>query len=146
LLRDQDIERIDVVNYISHGVRKDGQEESVDSESSETAEGDEERQPSPLERYATNLNEQAKDGKIDPLIGRSEEIERVIQTLSRRRKNNPLLVGESGVGKTAIAEGLARLIVDGQVPEVISESTVFFSRPWCTTRRHQVSRRFRKTP
>ena len=66
-----------------------------------------------LERYATNLNEQAKDGKIDPLIGRSEEIERVIQTLSRRRKNNPLLVGESGVGKTAIAEGLARLIVDG---------------------------------
>ena len=125
LLRDQDIERIDVVNYISHGVRKDGQEEPVDSESSETAEGDDERQPSPLERYATNLNEQAKDGKIDPLIGRSEEIERVIQTLSRRRKNNPLLVGESGVGKSAIAEGLARLIVDGQVPEVISESTVF---------------------
>jgi ATP-dependent Clp protease ATP-binding subunit ClpA len=125
LLKDQDIQRIDVVNYISHGVRKDGQEEPVDADASDAAEGEEERKPSPLESYATNLNEQAKAGKIDPLIGRSEEIERVIQTLSRRRKNNPLLVGESGVGKTAIAEGLARLIVDGQVPEVIQDSTVF---------------------
>ncbi|MEL0093501.1 MAG: ATP-dependent Clp protease ATP-binding subunit ClpA [Pseudomonadales bacterium] len=125
LLKDQDIQRIDVVNYISHGVRKDGQEEPADADASDAAEGEEERKPSPLESYATNLNEQAKAGKIDPLIGRSEEIERVIQTLSRRRKNNPLLVGESGVGKTAIAEGLARLIVDGQVPEVIQDSTVF---------------------
>jgi len=125
LLKDQDIQRIDVVNYISHGVRKDGQEEPADADASDAPEGEEERKPSPLESYATNLNEQAKAGKIDPLIGRSEEIERVIQTLSRRRKNNPLLVGESGVGKTAIAEGLARLIVDGQVPEVIQDSTVF---------------------
>jgi len=125
LLKDQDIQRIDVVNYISHGVRKDGQEEPADADASDAVEGEEERKPSPLESYATNLNEQAKAGKIDPLIGRSEEIERVIQTLSRRRKNNPLLVGESGVGKTAIAEGLARLIVDGQVPEVIQDSTVF---------------------
>ncbi|MAU91351.1 MAG: ATP-dependent Clp protease ATP-binding subunit ClpA [Gammaproteobacteria bacterium TMED182] len=125
LLKDQDVNRIDVVNYIAHGTRKDGMEEP-ESVSEETAEGqEEEKAPSPLEAYATNLNELARSGLIDPLIGRGEEVERVVQTLSRRRKNNPLLVGESGVGKTAIAEGLAKLIVDGKVPEVIKDSTVY---------------------
>jgi ATP-dependent Clp protease ATP-binding subunit ClpA len=85
----------------------------------------EEKVPSSLEQFASNLNEQARKGLIDPLVGRQEEIERVIQILSRRRKNNPLLVGESGVGKTAIAEGLAKLIVDGQVPDIIKDSTVY---------------------
>ena len=124
LLKQQGISRVDVVNYIAHGTTKDGGEpepqESVDGE-----EVDEEKAQSPLEAYATNLNEQAKKGLIDPLIGRADEVERVVQVLSRRRKNNPLLVGESGVGKTAIAEGLAKMIVDGQVPEVISESRVY---------------------
>ena len=94
---------------------------------SETGEGasGEEKKPSALEQYSTNLNEQARKGLIDPLVGRREEVERVIQILSRRRKNNPLLVGESGVGKTAIAEGLAKMIVDQKVPEVIAESTVY---------------------
>ncbi|MCH1555078.1 MAG: ATP-dependent Clp protease ATP-binding subunit ClpA, partial [Pseudomonadales bacterium] len=125
LLKDQDVNRIDVVNYIAHGTRKDGMEEP-EPVSEETAEGqEEEKAPSPLEAYATNLNELARSGLIDPLIGRGEEVERVVQTLSRRRKNNPLLVGESGVGKTAIAEGLAKLIVDGKVPEVIQDSTVY---------------------
>jgi ATP-dependent Clp protease ATP-binding subunit ClpA len=124
LLKDQDVNRIDVVNYIAHGTRKDGMEEP-ESVNEEAVEGQEEKAPSPLEAYATNLNELARSGLIDPLIGRAEEVERVVQTLSRRRKNNPLLVGESGVGKTAIAEGLAKLIVDGKVPEVIQESTVY---------------------
>ncbi len=125
LLKDQDVNRIDVVNYIAHGTRKDGMEEPEPA-NEETAEAqDEEKAPSPLEAYATNLNELARSGQIDPLIGRGEEVERVVQTLSRRRKNNPLLVGESGVGKTAIAEGLAKLIVDGKVPEVIQDSTVY---------------------
>ena len=94
------------------------------SEADEGASG-EEKKPSALEQYSTNLNEQARKGLIDPLVGRREEVERVIQILSRRRKNNPLLVGESGVGKTAIAEGLAKMIVDQKVPEVIADSTVY---------------------
>ncbi len=127
LLKQQDVNRIDVVNYIAHGTRKDGQEEPSSEPqdgSAEVAEG-EEKKESPLEAYSTNLNEQARKGLIDPLVGRAEEVERVIQTLSRRRKNNPLLVGESGVGKTAIAEGLAKMIVDGQVPDIIKDSTVY---------------------
>jgi ATP-dependent Clp protease ATP-binding subunit ClpA len=94
------------------------------SETDEGASG-EEKKPSALEQSSTNLNEQARKGLIDPLVGRREEVERVIQILSRRRKNNPLLVGESGVGKTAIAEGLAKMIVDQKVPEVIADSTVY---------------------
>lgn len=125
LLKQQDVNRIDVVNYIAHGVTKDGESpEGVPGEPTSETDEDGEKQASALETYASNLNEQAKKGQIDPLVGRGSEVERVIQILSRRRKNNPLLVGESGVGKTAIAEGLAKLIVDGQVPDIIKESTV----------------------
>ncbi|MCY4530950.1 MAG: ATP-dependent Clp protease ATP-binding subunit ClpA [Gammaproteobacteria bacterium] len=123
LLRQQGINRIDVVNFIAHGTTKDDQEtdKRIYSESEVS---EEEKTPSSLESYTINLNEQARKGQIDPLIGRTEEVERVIQILSRRRKNNPLLVGESGVGKTAIAEGLAKLIVDRQVPDIIGKSCV----------------------
>ena len=126
ILKQQDISRIDVVNFISHGTSRNEESEELDarSETDEGASG-EEKKPSALEQYSTNLNEQARKGLIDPLVGRREEVERVIQILSRRRKNNPLLVGESGVGKTAIAEGLAKMIVDQKVPEVIAESTVY---------------------
>ena len=127
ILKQQDINRIDVVNYIAHGTPKvsEGEEnEAIENRGEEGVEG-EERQPSALESYATNLNEQARQGMIDPLVGRQEEVERVVQILCRRRKNNPLLVGESGVGKTAIAEGLAKMIVDEKVPDVIADSTVY---------------------
>ena len=123
LLRQQDVNRIDIVNYIAHGVSKNSDQPVGDEETVLTEEG-EEKSKSALQAYATNLNNQAKKGVIDPLVGRNAEVERVIQILSRRRKNNPLLVGESGVGKTAIAEGLAKMIVDGQVPEIIKDSTV----------------------
>ena len=122
-LNKQNVNRLDVVNYISHGIAK---REGFDEEftgGSEEVETDE--APGSLESYATNLNELAAAGKIDPLIGRKSEIERTIQVLCRRRKNNPLFVGEAGVGKTALAEGLAKKIVDGEVPEVLASSTVF---------------------
>ena len=125
ILKQQDVNRIDVVNYIAHGTPKvanHAEPESVDSVEEDVSV--EEKAPSSLEQFAVNLNEQARKGLIDPLVGRREEVERVIQILCRRRKNNPLLVGESGVGKTAIAEGLAKMIVDGQVPDVIKDSTV----------------------
>ena len=124
LLKQQDVNRIDIVNFIAHGVGKEDDESETQGEGISEGGEEGEKRASALESYATNLNEQARKGLIDPLIGRSSEVERVIQTLSRRRKNNPLLVGESGVGKTAIAEGLAKLIVDGQVPDIIKESTV----------------------
>lgn len=126
ILKQQEINRIDVVNYIAHGTPKEpGANEDEPVENNAEPGGEEERAPSALESYATNLNEQARKGLIDPLVGRQEEVERVVQTLSRRRKNNPLLVGESGVGKTAIAEGLAKMIVDGKVPDVIKDSVVY---------------------
>jgi ATP-dependent Clp protease ATP-binding subunit ClpA len=126
LLKQQEIHRIDVVNFIAHGTRKDGtQDEPETADNIEEVGGEGEKSPTALEAYASNLNEQARKGLIDPLVGRLDEVERVVQILSRRRKNNPLLVGEAGVGKTAIAEGLAKLIVDSQVPEIISESTVY---------------------
>jgi len=120
----QDVTRLDVINLISHGMPQlpgdggDGEEEiSVESQA--------EPEESPLQKYASNLNQMAIDGKIDPLIGREVEIERTVQILCRRRKNNPLYVGEAGVGKTALAEGLARMIVEERVPEVLLDATIY---------------------
>ena len=123
-LTQQGVTRLDIVNFISHGITKTPQSEPVRPE--EAAESNAEMPASsPLDSFAQNLNAQALAGKIDPLIGRDQELERVIQTLCRRRKNNPLLVGEAGVGKTAIAEGLARHIIEGSVPDILAQSTVY---------------------
>ncbi|WP_417595115.1 ATP-dependent Clp protease ATP-binding subunit ClpA [Oceanospirillum sp.] len=127
-LRQESVARVDAVNYISHGISKvAGHEAPVEHEQHEEAEDStqEGAANNPLTGYSTNLNEQARLGRIDPLVGRDHEVERVIQILARRRKNNPLLVGEAGVGKTAIAEGLAKRIIDGEVPDVISDSIVY---------------------
>jgi ATP-dependent Clp protease ATP-binding subunit ClpA len=128
-LHQQGVTRLDVVNYIAHGIKKSDPPEpakSGEAASGEQEEGGEKNEKaSPLEQFTQNLNQAAKDGKIDPLIGREYEVERVIQILCRRRKNNPLLVGEAGVGKTAIAEGLAWRIVQKDVPEILAESNVY---------------------
>ena len=125
-LKQQNIARIDVVNYISHGISKvSGPEEASEGMIEQEEEGQEGSSKSALEGYATNLNRAAKEGRIDPLIGREYEVNRVVQILSRRRKNNPLLAGDSGVGKTAIAEGLAKRIIDGDVPDVIADAVVY---------------------
>ena len=127
LLKKQGVTRLDVVNYISHGISKvPGESEGQGMSSLPDEEGGADAvTKSPLDNFASNLNQQARLGKIDPLIGRKNEVERTIQILCRRRKNNPLYVGEAGVGKTAIAEGLAKMIVDGQVPEVLKDSTIY---------------------
>ncbi len=127
LLQKQDITRLDVVNYISHGISAVSEEggEAAEAGQQSATEKEVEQGGSPLEQYATNLNEKAREGRLDPLIGRELEIERTVEILCRRRKNNPLYVGEAGVGKTALAEGLARLIVEGKVPEVLSDCTIY---------------------
>ena len=124
-LQQQGVTRLDVVNYISHGITKTPQPHSGKAEQEAGEETQAEPSNSPLDNYTQNLNALALSGKIDPLIGRERELERVIQTLCRRRKNNPLLVGEAGVGKTAIAEGLARRIIESNVPELLARSTVY---------------------
>jgi ATP-dependent Clp protease ATP-binding subunit ClpA len=129
-LHQQGVTRLDVVNFIAHGIRKVDPPDAGKSagESASPAEGEKEEaesKASPLEQYTQNLNILAKEGKIDPLIGRDHEVERVIQVLCRRRKNNPLLVGEAGVGKTAIAEGLAWRITQGEVPDVLADAEVY---------------------
>ena len=128
-LHQQGVTRLDVVNFIAHGIRKADPPEAAKSSSEpgqpEAEKEEAEGKASPLEQYTQNLNQLARDGKIDPLIGRESEVERVIQVLCRRRKNNPLLVGEAGVGKTAIAEGLAWRITQNDVPEVLADAEVF---------------------
>ncbi|MGL5446098.1 MAG: ATP-dependent Clp protease ATP-binding subunit ClpA [Rhabdaerophilum sp.] len=139
-LQEQEMTRYDAVNFISHGIAKRpgasvsrsprGADEDADEGASETRKGEgggkgEKGKESALEAYAVNLNEKARVGRIDPLIGRKSEVDRTIQVLCRRQKNNPLYVGDPGVGKTAIAEGLAKMIVDGKVPDVLADATVF---------------------
>ena len=129
-LHQQGVTRLDVVNYIAHGIRKSDPPEAGKAEAQMDSEevnmgGERNEKASPLEQFTLNLNQAAKEGKIDPLIGRDYEVERTIQILCRRRKNNPLLVGEAGVGKTAIAEGLAWRITEGTVPEVLKDAVVY---------------------
>jgi ATP-dependent Clp protease ATP-binding subunit ClpA len=125
LLHKQDISRLDVVNFLSHGTTKLEQDHDSEDRNTETGTAESENTSSALEKYTTNLNEEARQGRIDPLIGREMEIERTIQTLCRRRKNNPLLVGEAGVGKTAIAEGLAKRIIEGDVPDILKSNIIY---------------------
>ncbi|GAB3725775.1 ATP-dependent Clp protease ATP-binding subunit ClpA [Luteimonas pelagia] len=127
-LNQQDVSRLDVVNFISHGIARRGEGEDAphgQDEGAKGGEGEGEGKGDALAEYASDLNALAAAGRIDPLVGRAEEVERTIQVLCRRRKNNPLYVGEAGVGKTALAEGLAKRIVDGDVPEVLSDATIF---------------------
>jgi ATP-dependent Clp protease ATP-binding subunit ClpA len=130
-LHQQGVTRLDVVNFIAHGIKKSDPPEPAKGNEGHSSEGEKEDgaagdgKGSPLDQFTSNLNQLAREGKIDPLIGREHEVERVIQVLCRRRKNNPLLVGEAGVGKTAIAEGLAWRITEGDVPEVLADATVF---------------------
>ena len=126
-LNQQEITRLDVVNYLSHGIAKIGDtpDEKPAPEAKPDGEEGGESKANPLQEFASNLNEMARDGKIDPLIGREDEVERTIQVLCRRRKNNPLFVGEAGVGKTALAEGLAWRIVEGRVPAVLKDATIY---------------------
>ena len=126
-LKQQDVARIDVVNFITHGISKIPGHSGSDEPSPEQQEEEPvaDTSANPLDSFSTNLNSEAEAGRIDPLIGREDEVTRVVQVLSRRRKNNPLLVGESGVGKTAVAEGLAKLIIEGDVPEVLKEGVIY---------------------
>lgn len=126
LLNKQDVSRLDVVNYMAHGISKFDQDNSTgEDQATDTNAPDAESAGSPLEKYTVNLNEEAVKGRIDPLIGRESEVERTIQVLCRRRKNNPLFVGEAGVGKTAIAEGLAKRIVEENVPEILMDNVIY---------------------
>jgi ATP-dependent Clp protease ATP-binding subunit ClpA len=124
-LKKQGISRLEVVNFISHGISRVRDDEQLEHQADTEEEQDESVSQNPLEQFTSNLNELARIGKIDPLIGRKDEIERTVQVLCRRRKNNPLFVGEAGVGKTALAEGLAKKIVEGEIPEVLADSTIY---------------------
>ena len=124
-LHQQGIARLDVVNFIAHGIEKELDKENEADEVDENIDQKTQNKESDLESYALNLNKVVLDGKIDPVIGRENEIERVAQILCRRRKNNPLLVGDAGVGKTAIAEGLAKKIVDGDIPEILKDTVIY---------------------
>ena len=124
LLKQQQVSRLDVLNYVSHGIGRIGESEAAEIEGAAEVK-EEKSQPTALEQYARNLNRLARAGKIDPLVGREIELQRTLQILCRRRKNNPLFVGEAGVGKTALAEGLALRIVDGKVPEILRDATVY---------------------
>ncbi|MBP9117649.1 MAG: AAA family ATPase, partial [Methyloversatilis sp.] len=126
-LQRQGVTRLDIVNFISHGITKAAQPAAASKPESEQGEQEQDagQAGGALDSFTQNLNAQALMGKIDPLIGRDGELERVIQTLCRRRKNNPLLVGEAGVGKTAIAEGLARRIIEGRVPDILADATIY---------------------
>ncbi len=124
-LQERDMTRYDAVNYISHGISKSGENVAKSPTGADMPEGEDAKKKDPLEEYTVNLNQKAQEGDIDPLIGRDEEVERCIMVLSRRRKNNPLLVGDPGVGKTAIAEGIARRIVNEKVPEVLKDATIY---------------------
>jgi ATP-dependent Clp protease ATP-binding subunit ClpA len=125
LLHHQDVNRLDIVNYVSHGISKISEDDDHPADIDPTVDEAGETENQPLDKYAVNLNIKAMQNKIDPLIGRDPEIERMVQILCRRRKNNPLLVGEAGVGKTAIAEGLAKKVVDDEVPEILNGSTIY---------------------
>jgi len=124
-LHQQGIARLDVVNFIAHGIGKDSTESASSEDIEDSAEQTAPKKESDLDAYAINLNKVVGEGRIDPVIGRSDEIERLSQILCRRRKNNPLLVGEAGVGKTAIAEGLAKKIVDGDIPDILKNTTIY---------------------
>ncbi len=125
LMARHEITRLDVTQYISHGLAKDKEEKVTREEGSGEGERTDPEGGSALDKYAVNLNRSAQEGRIDPLVGRKVEVERTIEILCRRRKNNPLYVGEAGVGKTAIVEGLARMIVEGRVPEVLEDSVIY---------------------